>query len=299
MMQANQTYLIGVDGGGTGCRAAVADLQGAVLGCGQGGPANISTNVMQAAVNVMNAIKDAWRAAGLQAGEVRPAVCVLGLAGANSRKSVDTFVRHFPLASPYICDDRETNLRGAMGQGDGCVAAIGTGSFFCLRKMGQDRHIGGWGPVISDEGSGALLGRELLRLCLHAEEGRYDHSDLTKSVFADFSGSRSRLSEFAIQAAPGELAAFARQIVDAAAAGDANGETLLEAATKEVVACIQATGFRGQVPLYLVGGLGAVYAKRLPPALRKYVTPPKGRALDGALEIAAELRSERGPKNAG
>ncbi len=299
MMQTNHIYVIGVDGGGTGCRAAVADMEGSVLGCGQGGPANISTNTAQAATNVMAAIKDAWRAAGLQAGEVQPAVCVLGLAGANSRESVDAFVRHFPLASPYICDDRETNLRGAMGQGDGCVAAIGTGSFFCLRKMGQDTHIGGWGPVISDEGSGALLGRELLRLCLHAEEGRCAHSDLTKSVFAGFSGSRSRLSEFAIQAAPGELAAFARQIVSAAAGGDVNGEKLLEAATKEVVACIQATGFRGQVPLYLVGGLGAVYAKRLPLTLRKYVTPPKGRALDGALEIAMELGCKGGQKNAG
>jgi glucosamine kinase len=299
MMRANQTHIIGVDGGGTGCRAAVADLCGTVLGRGQSGPANVSTNTAQAVENVMAAIHDAWHAARLPAAQMQAACCVLGLAGANSNESVSDFVQRLPFKAPYICDDRETNLRGAMGHGDGCLAAIGTGSFFCLRKQGHDTYIGGWGPAISDEGSGALLGREVLRLCLQAEERRLPHSDLTQNIFDGFSRSKARLSEFAIHATPGELAAYARQIVAAAQGGDVNGEKLLSAATLDVVACIQATGFHGGLPLYLVGGLGAIYARRLPAELQKWVSAPQGGALDGALKIAADLISEGGQANAG
>ncbi len=299
MTQANQIYLIGVDGGGTGCRAAVADLHGAVLGRGQSGPANVSTNTVQAVENVMAAIREAWHAARLPDAQMGAACCVLGLAGANNSDNVNDFVQRLPFKTPYICDDRETNLRGAMGHGDGCLAAIGTGSFYCLRQGGHDTHIGGWGPAISDEGSGALLGREVLRLCLHAEERRLAHSDLTQNVFDGFSRSKARLSEFAIHATPGELAAYAKQIVAAAQGGDVNGQNLLSAATRDVVASIQATGFQGGLPLYLVGGLGAVYAERLPAELQKWVSAPQGGALDGALQIAADLISEGGQANAG
>ena len=297
MTHANQIYLIGVDGGGTGCRAVVADMHGVVLGYGQSGPANVSTNTAQAVENVMAAIREAWRVAQLPEAQMQAACCVLGLAGANNSDNVNDFVRLLPFKTAYICDDRETNLRGAMGHGDGCLAAIGTGSFFCLRQQGHDTHIGGWGPAISDEGSGALLGREALRLCLHAEEGRLPHSDLTHSVFDGFSRSKARLSEFAIHATPGELAAYAKQIVVAAQGGDVNGQTLLMAATRDVVACIQATGFKGGLPLYLVGGLGAVYAERLPVELREWIAAPKGGALDGALQIASDLISEGGQAN--
>ena len=36
------TLFLAVDGGGTGCRAALADAQGRILGQGAAGPANIS-----------------------------------------------------------------------------------------------------------------------------------------------------------------------------------------------------------------------------------------------------------------
>ncbi len=36
--------IIGVDGGGSGCRVAVADAAGTVLARAEGGPANIATD---------------------------------------------------------------------------------------------------------------------------------------------------------------------------------------------------------------------------------------------------------------
>ena len=35
---------LGIDGGGTGCRAAVADASGRILGTGVAGPANLTSD---------------------------------------------------------------------------------------------------------------------------------------------------------------------------------------------------------------------------------------------------------------
>jgi glucosamine kinase len=73
---------LGIDGGGSGCRAAVCDDAGRVLGRGSAGPANIWTGFERAQANVLAATGAALAEAGAadRAGEVR---ALLGLAGAN------------------------------------------------------------------------------------------------------------------------------------------------------------------------------------------------------------------------
>ena len=45
--------LLAVDGGGSGCRALVADPSGRILGRGQGGAANILTDLDTARDNIL------------------------------------------------------------------------------------------------------------------------------------------------------------------------------------------------------------------------------------------------------
>ena len=42
------SLFLGIDGGGTGCRAVLADAQGRQLGLGAAGPANISIETLRA-----------------------------------------------------------------------------------------------------------------------------------------------------------------------------------------------------------------------------------------------------------
>ena len=76
------TLYLGVDGGGSGCRAAVADAAGRVLGHGAAASANIWTDPDGARANILAAAQAAVEAAdaGARLGEL---VAVLGLAGAN------------------------------------------------------------------------------------------------------------------------------------------------------------------------------------------------------------------------
>ena len=53
-------------------------------------------------------------------------------------------------------------LEGAIGDGDGAMAILGTGTAYMVRRNGEARPIGGWGFQVGDQGSGARIGRDLL-----------------------------------------------------------------------------------------------------------------------------------------
>ncbi len=82
MRIADETYLLGVDAGGTRTVCLLADGKERILGRGQGGPGNIMAVGLPAAVQaVRDAVAGAWQAARLSP---RPAaVACLGLAGAE------------------------------------------------------------------------------------------------------------------------------------------------------------------------------------------------------------------------
>ena len=71
-------YVVGIDGGGTACRAALADRQGRILGRGQAGAANIRTDLPGALANILAALAQAAAAADIAFATARTAPAVLG-----------------------------------------------------------------------------------------------------------------------------------------------------------------------------------------------------------------------------
>jgi glucosamine kinase len=55
-----QDLCLGVDGGGSGCRAALCDAQGRIVGTGHGGPANATSDFDGACSNIADAIRRRW-----------------------------------------------------------------------------------------------------------------------------------------------------------------------------------------------------------------------------------------------
>jgi len=298
MTHSSIKYLIGVDGGGTGSRAVVATPDGRTLGKGESGPGNISTNPVAARQNILAAVSRAFDDAGIDASHFADSACVMGLAGANIGTHAQHLLSDLPFALATVVSDRETTVQGALGEADGCVAAIGTGSFFCNRLNGVDTNVGGWGFMVSDAGSGARLGLGLLRRTLECYDGLARHSDLTQLVFSRFNNQATELSDFALTAQPWEYAAFARDLITAARAGDPHGQALLQQATGQLEDCIKATGFDGRTKLYLLGGLGPIYQELLSDFFKEACAKPKGDALLGAIEMAKSLARKQGPSHA-
>ncbi|MCU9846859.1 ATPase [Defluviimonas sp. WL0024] len=278
--------LIGLDGGGTSCRAALC------LGSGKrvevvGGPANVS-DFAGAMARIASLLPRLAKAAGLPKAALGQAVAHLGLAGVMDAAMADRVVAGLPFARVTVTDDQPTMIAGALGLDDGVVAAIGTGSFIGRQTGGRIRSVGGWGFALGDQSSGAWLGRRLLTETLLDHDGMAPSSRLTRATLERFGGAAG-ITAFGLSASPAEYAALAPDIVAAATAGDAVAGRLMGEGAAYVERATAALGLAEGEPLCLAGGLGPAYAAWLPPALAERIVAPKGSALDGALALAARL----------
>jgi glucosamine kinase len=276
------TLFLGIDGGGTGCRAAVADGSGRILGEGRAGPANIASDIMAARDNILIASCHALTlATGSDAG-LRDLAAGLGLAGANAAGAAGALRAALPFARMRIETDAIAAVKGALGDRNGIVAAIGTGSVFASQRVGVIRQIGGWGLALGDEGSGARLGRSLLAAALGAADGFRPMTPLLREILDEHGGMEGVIA-FSLAARPADFAALAPRIMTS---DDPAAREVVAQAVEDVAASVAVLQTDPPLPVTFIGGLGAAYAERL--AGRWEILPALGSALDGALMLARE-----------
>lgn len=284
MGKDTDSFLIAVDGGGSGCRAAVATHDGYILGEGSAGPANATTDFEQTVANARHAIRKALGAAGVSDGALMRSVAHLGLAGALTTQVTQRIAAGCGLPRVTVSDDLETALAGALGERDGVLVSVGTGSVLASRRCGGLTRIGGWGLQISDQASGAWLGRALLERTLLCHDGLEVHSALTRAVLEDLGGTAMDLVHFAAKARPVDFANLAPRIMSAS--GDEHGASLLRQGADYLGRALVHLDPGAQAPVCLTGGLGPAYAGFLTEPVQVRLVVPKGTALDGALLLA-------------
>lgn len=287
-------YLIGIDGGGTSCRAAIADEGGHVLGLGRSGSANIMTDLEGARSHIMAAVHAACDEAGLARGTVEDAVAVLGLAGANIGEHGARIRALLPFRESLVETDALIALHGALGEHDGAVAVIGTGSVFVARRGDTVRMVGGWGFMLGDLGSGARVGRALLQEVLLAHDGVHAGSALTALVLKRFEDAPQGLVEYAHAAPPGEFGSFAPLVFDHATRGDPVARALVDGATRSIEEALDAIMPENCERLCLLGGLAGRYRNELGARYRTLLREPLGNALEGALAMALRHAGRKG-----
>ncbi len=289
MSSRTEYQICAVDGGGTGCRAVIGRSDGVILARAAGGPANYTTNPIQAAENLQKAVDEALSLAGSDALPLERTVAHVGLAGIMCEDDSQALAAQLPFARCSVSDDRLTSALGGLGDRDGALLAIGTGSFAAGRRGGSVRFLGGYGFKAGDQASGAWLGRELLCQTLLACDGLAAPSDLTRAVFARFDEKIHRLATYSATSDPSQYAGFAPQIVQAAKDGDAVGQRLMEGGAAYLNAALDALALKETDVLCLIGGLGPHYAPYLAPRYQARICQPQGTALDGAMTLAREL----------
>lgn len=268
---------LGIDGGGTGCRAAVADATGRILGLGQAGPANIASDADSAASNILQASDIALKAAG--GGTIHAAG--LGLAGANAAGAPDRLRAALPFERVAIVTDAITAIKGSLGADDGIVAALGTGSVFASQIGGTIRQIGGRGLVLGDEASGAWIGRALLAQTLRAVDGFEPFTPLLRAILQEH-GSPDAIVARSLTSRPADFATLAPRV---AASSDPAAKAIMAQATKDTGDAIALLQPFTPLPVTFLGGLGPAFAARLPNFAQR---PARGTALDGALLLARQ-----------
>lgn len=276
--------IIGVDGGGSGCRVAVADAAGTVLARAEGGPANIATDPAGALRSILQCSEAAVRQAvgASAAAEMCHARAGLGLAGANASGAAGRLAAALPFARCRVETDAMTAARGALGPEDGILAAIGTGSVFVRQQAGELRQFGGWGIVLGDEGSGASLGRRVLRHALMAVEGFMPMTDHLTALLGRFGGAEGVIA-FSLTARPSELAQLAPEII---ASDDPACRAIWAKNVSDIARILSSLRGDAALPVTFTGGLAHAYAAALPDIPQR---PAKGTSLDGALMLARGL----------
>ncbi|WEX77582.1 N-acetylglucosamine kinase [Sinorhizobium numidicum] len=281
------SYLIGIDGGGTSCRAAVAATDGRMLGRGKAGAANILTDPETALQNITDAARAAFEDAGLDPAGITVARAIVGVAGHNVGDAVHYVKRRLPFAAADIESDGLIALQGALGDKDGAVAILGTGTIYIARRGDTVSYVGGWGFTIGDHGSGARIGHALLQESLLAFDGIHEASPVTDSVFAEFNNDPRDVVDFARLAKPGEFGRYAPRVFEYADRGDAVALRLLKAAATTVDEALDVVVSRGSERLCLLGGLAVLYRPWLAKRHQPRFVEAEADALTGAVALAA------------
>jgi glucosamine kinase len=284
----NSTQLyIGIDGGGTRCRARIEDAEGNVLGQGTAGPATTRIGVDSS----MQAVRAASEAAAMDASLMPSAlghlIAGVGLAGIDRKGAREALmsVTH-PFQDVVFASDANVACLGAHRGRDGGIVVLGTGSIGFASVKGRELRIGGYGFPISDEGSGADLGLQAVRLALRAHDGRISPSPFLLEVIEKLGSDPVALVAWAEQATATDYASLAPVALTYAEAGDPFAEEIVAEGARQAGVLVRSLVEFGAPHISLLGGLASRMVQWLSPEVAHFLSPPEADAVAGALLLA-------------
>ncbi len=304
--------ILGVDGGQTSLKCALADEGGAILGIGSGrgilhlaAPGGAPT--LRAALS--EAVSGAWASAGLPPRPV--AAAALGLTGVSDAHTPEAelarqIAREVLGAEQVVVEnDALVALIGAhLGQ-PGIIVIAGTGSIALgVNVRGQRARAGGWGWLLGDEGSAYWIGRQALRAALRAQEGWGAPTTLA-GIFLQHFNLQELISVkrmvFSADFGAQGFAALAPLAAQAAREGDPTAAGIFDQAGQELGMLAQAVAQQlgSSLPVAPVGGafehfqalsqsFSSWLAAAQPPVK---VISPRGSPLEGAVILARQVLS--------
>ncbi len=168
----NNELILGIDGGGSKCKAIIMNKENEVLGTGISGPGNPLHGFEQATNSITESAKLALKDADLAHIELHDLVAGVGLAGVNLPVLFDEMSawKH-PFKQMFLATDLLVACLGAHQGSDGAVIISGTGScgFSCVDDT--QYIIGAHGFPHGDKGSGAWFGLQAAKHVLLSIDG--------------------------------------------------------------------------------------------------------------------------------
>jgi glucosamine kinase len=296
---------IGVDGGGTKTKVLVEDGLGFELGTAIAGPGNIRS-VAGAWASVNQGIEEALKNAGIDLSDKNYRFHVgLGLAGTEVQEARSAFLKFadaYPKYHSLVLDsDAYAACLGVHGNKNGAIIIVGTGVIGFQVEYGVRSRVGGWGFPHADEGGGAWLGMEALRLTFKGLDGRVEVTPMLEAIFQRFNQNQSELVSFANHAKPGDFASIAPLVLEHLNLGDVHAKALIAKASHEidlVAFALEKKREKSQMgesplPLCLLGGISKFLEPYLSPEIRGRLVPRQFDAAKGAIFMVKDyLKSQ-------
>lgn len=284
------SLFLGIDGGGTKCKARLEDAGGRLLGEGLAGPANPVRGIEQTIDSVISASKKAFNNAGVELDALSQTQTGIGLAGVNLpslMKKINQW--NHPFASMRLTTDLHIACLGAHAGQDGAVIITGTG--FCAGSLINSKvtEIGGYGFLLGDTASGAKLGLNALRHCLRFFDGLVKNDALIEALLdlVEVKDAKS-LVEKCVDAKPAFFAQFAPCVLQQAVNNTAYAVKLVEESADYVNRVANQLLIDNHSRISMIGGIAEPLTQWLDPALQNRLNKPVCPPEAGAIYLARQ-----------
>jgi N-acetylglucosamine kinase-like BadF-type ATPase len=221
--------ILSVDGGGTKLRMILFNENFDILGRGLAGGVNVnSTTPEDSLANVMNCLDQVF------GGKPPPAIDRLYTVFVGPVANLlDALTKYGGPKETILLSEAEAGVMAGALWEDGFLAISGTGSDVMLvdktnrcrpRGIFDRKAVGGWGPILGDQGSGVWIGQEAIKAVVSAVDGWTPGTLLYDLIKRDWKLERDWDMVNMVYREPApfrKVASLTRQVEEAAAAGDA------------------------------------------------------------------------------
>jgi glucosamine kinase len=287
-MVDSKNYFLGIDGGGSRCRARIRDANGDLLAEALGGSANVYQDFDKALSTILETSNAAAAKANIALNAIHAG---LGLAGLVTSVDGEKLLKlHLPFASVVADNDAAVACLGAFNGQDGGIVIAGTGSIGFGMQDGTRHMVGGWGFALGDHGSGAWVGHHAARRAALVIDGLLQPTPLIEKVMAIAGNNRRDLTHWSEKATPKEFAQFAPAVFQCAEMGDVLAMTIVIEGASAISNLGRALLARGCRQLCLLGGLSKVYLPYLDADMLRSLVTARADAVDGAILMSRKAQ---------
>lgn len=278
-------YFIGIDGGGTKCKARLESASGQLLSEAVAGPANAARNLAQSVTSIKEVCVKVFEKANLPLEGLTQTDVGLGLAGLNIpsvKKEFDNV--DFPFKSWVSTTDLNIACLGAHNGEDGAVIILGTGSSAVVIKDGYELNIGGHGFLLGDQGSGAWIGKQAVIMSLLELDGFSAEKGLAQHVLQHYKcNNQSDLVSLLNKALPAKFATIAPTIIALSQDSLPQGKTIVNQATSYINNLVSKVASENPQRISIIGGLANALGPLLSDESQRLLSTSKLSPEEGAI----------------
>ena len=227
----------------------------------------------------------------------RAGVFLAGCGTDEDRRSIALTCRDiWPNAKIVTGSDRDSGLAAALDHTDGIVVNAGSGSSVTGRRGDRIERAGGWGHILGDAGGAYFLSIEALRLILREHDLHCGEVQFTAKILHALSlNNLDELVRWAQTADKMEIAMLAPVVFEAAAAGDARVNEIVEEGARVLCEYTEAVASRLHLlapRVVLMGGLfyrDSIYTHAFRRRLKKNLPDARVAIAERPPELGAAL----------
>lgn len=291
----SEQLFVGIDGGGTKCRARLFSADDKVLGTGVGGPANPLHGQLQTKASILQAVEMALTEANLPNSAAADLIAGVGLAGVNLPSLFEVMnTWHHPFKKMYLTTDLHIACLGAHTRDEGAVMIAGTGSCGYSFVNGKATILGAHGFPFGDKCSGAWIGLEAVKAVLLASDALGPQTCLSDLIGDHLQAKGVMIVDRMGAAKSSDYAQLAGFVLEAAELNDEVAVKIMREGADYMSAVAEKLWETGPSRMSLIGGLSGPLTPWLKPSVAASLSNPISQPEFGAVYFARQQHALAG-----